>query len=547
MENSIKRQSLELGAIWLIGSAVLAKLIGAFFKIPLASDSCLGDLGFGFFSSFYDLLLPFWTLSISGFPVAIAHFIAKYEEKSDRLKITQVLKCSKSFLKAICVLIVLLLIALYFPISGASYNDSNALLCFLAILPSALVSCAISYYRGYFEGYANMRPTAVSSLIEALGKLTLGYSFAYFTIKKTENFYLAAAASLFGISIGTLLSCVYLHFHYRKYGGKEISFQIKQVNVDTALKRSIIALSLTATIASLSSGIISLIDTLSVRTVLDVSIKNNPDFYKASFSGLLDNADVFDLSTILYGIKSKAHTVFNIFLTIAMAIAVTAMPTLSKDTGPNKKVKALNTVLRFTSLFTFPIAGGFIVIGKPIMSFLFGNGASSVVGGKILTIYGFAVIFAGFSIVLVSVIQAFGKHKFAFITIIFASLIKLALNLSLCGVSKLNIYACAFTTLFFYVILFIFQIFFIIKEGYFVSLKGVFLKPIFAALLSSLTALLISNFHNSSITTLISVVIAALVYFTILIVTRFFKRSDFQNFSFMTKFKNMFKKPKNLE
>ncbi len=547
MENSIKRQSLELGAIWLIGSAVLTKLIGAFFKIPLASDSCLGDLGFGYFSSFYDLLLPLSTLSISGFPVAISHFISKYEENSDKLKIVQVLKCSKSFLKVVCALIILFLITLYFPVSSAFVDDSSAFLCFLAILPSAFSCTAISYYRGYFEGYANMRPAAVSSLIEALGKLILGYGFAYFTIKKTENFYLAAAACLLGISIGTLVSCLYLHSHYRKYGGKEISLQLKQVNVDTALRRSIISLSFTVAIASLSSGIISLIDTLTVRTVLDFSIKNNPDFYKASFSGLLDNADVFSLPTILYGIKSKAHTVFNIFLTIVMAIAVTAMPSLSKDTEPKKRIKSVNTVLRFTSLFTFPIAGGFIVIAKPIMSLLFGGGDSSIVGGKILTIYGFTVIFAGFSIVLVSVIQAFGKHKFAFITIIFASLIKLALNLSLCGISKLNIYACAFTTLFFYVILFIFQMFFIIKEGYFVSLKGVFLKPIFAALLSSLTALLISNFHNSGITTLISVVIAALVYFAILIATAFFKKSDFQNSSFAAKFKNMFKKPKNLE
>lgn len=45
-------------------SAVLVKLIGALFKIPLSSAHCLGDEGFGYFSSAYDLFSPIYSLAM---------------------------------------------------------------------------------------------------------------------------------------------------------------------------------------------------------------------------------------------------------------------------------------------------------------------------------------------------------------------------------------------------------------------------------------------------------------------------------------------------
>lgn len=545
MENKIKHQSLELGAIWLISSAILSKLIGAFFKIPLAADNCLGDIGFGYFSSFYDLLVPLSTLSISGFPVAISHFIAKYEQESDKQGISLVLKCSKSFLKTVCLVLTLFLIVLYFPLSSSTDSNFGALLCFLAILPSVALCTVISYYRGYFEGFSNMRPTAISTLIEALAKLILGYGFAYVTVRLTGNFAFAAAASLFGIFLGTLVSSLFLRSCYKRYGGNALCDYTKNIKIDKALKRSIISLSLTVAIASLSSGIISLIDTLTVRTVLGFSVENHSEYYFTAFKSLLDKTDIQALPTLLYGIKSKAHTIFNIFLTIAMAIGVTAMPSLSKSDTQKGRLKSVNTALRFVSLFTFPIAGGFIVIAQPIMALLFGDGASSQIGGKILAIYGVAVIFAGFSIVLANVLQALSRHTFVLKSIIFASVVKLALNIFLCGIPRFNIYACAFTTLIFYVILFSLEIFLLIKGGNFNSLKAVFLKPLIAGIISSLVAYFVVSASSNIYFTLVAVILAAVVYFAILFATRFFLPSDFDEIPLLDKIRNMSKKTKN--
>ena len=79
MNNNLKEQkhTLEQGAVILLVTAILVKITGALFKIPLSSSFCLGDLGFGYFSAAYDLINPFTILSISGLPVAVSKLVAE--------------------------------------------------------------------------------------------------------------------------------------------------------------------------------------------------------------------------------------------------------------------------------------------------------------------------------------------------------------------------------------------------------------------------------------------------------------------------------------
>ena len=69
---------MQYGTAVLLISAVIVKLIGALFKIPLSSAHCLGDEGFGFFSSAYDLFSPLYSLAMAGLPVATARTVSEH-------------------------------------------------------------------------------------------------------------------------------------------------------------------------------------------------------------------------------------------------------------------------------------------------------------------------------------------------------------------------------------------------------------------------------------------------------------------------------------
>ena len=70
-----KHQSFEYGAAILVVATMLVKVIGAVFKIPLSS--LIGTLGFGYFSSAYDLFLPIYSLAMAGLPIAISRMVAE--------------------------------------------------------------------------------------------------------------------------------------------------------------------------------------------------------------------------------------------------------------------------------------------------------------------------------------------------------------------------------------------------------------------------------------------------------------------------------------
>ena len=76
--HKITRQKAGQSAVILLLSTVFVKIIGAAFKIPLASNLFLGDLGFGYFSVAYDLFTPFYVLAISGLPSALSNIIAEF-------------------------------------------------------------------------------------------------------------------------------------------------------------------------------------------------------------------------------------------------------------------------------------------------------------------------------------------------------------------------------------------------------------------------------------------------------------------------------------
>ena len=66
----MKQQTFWKGSAILLISAMLTKVLGACFKIPLTN--VLGGTGMGYFSTAYGLLLPVYALSVTGLSAAVS-------------------------------------------------------------------------------------------------------------------------------------------------------------------------------------------------------------------------------------------------------------------------------------------------------------------------------------------------------------------------------------------------------------------------------------------------------------------------------------------
>ncbi len=538
METSKNETSkLKKGALILVFSSVLVKIISAIFKIPLASNFCLGDLGFGYFSSAHDIFIPIHFVAVSGFPVAISQMVSEYVAKGEYSNARSALKASKKLVLTLGLIgfaIYVGLILLLVPFTDKTIYS------FLAVAPSILFCLWASCYRGYYEGLSDMRPAAISGVIEALGKLVLGLGVAFFVLKISGNLALASAAATFGISLGALFSAIYLRFKYKRNNGLKVFYDSgkSQPIPDDEIIKKLLLISIPIVAASLLNSAVAFIDALTVKNQISDLISNNSEKFANTYSALIselkvqagENVTPKILSTALYGIRSKAYTLFNLIPTLTMSIGVGLIPvvTASFSTGERKILKTnISAVLKLSALICFPAGLGFIVFSEKIMVLLYGSVASSQIGGQMLAMFGIAAIFAGFSLPLASILQAIGKQNVAFINISLGIVLKLILNLTLCNIYEINIYGSAISTVACFGLTFVLHLICILKYvGIPTDLLNSILKPVISAGICVVAGYGVGMLSSSSAFTAISIFTAMVVYFVVLSLFNTFDDTD---------------------
>ena len=80
-------------------------------------------------------------------------------------------------------------------------KNPDARLAVMAIAPSVLMVAILSVFRGYYQGRSNMVPTAVSQVIEALGKLFVGLGLAFYAKQQGMDDPMVAAMAVLGLSL----------------------------------------------------------------------------------------------------------------------------------------------------------------------------------------------------------------------------------------------------------------------------------------------------------------------------------------------------------
>ncbi len=557
MNGKPKNQTLKQSALILLFSAVLVKLIGALFKIPLSSDYILGDLGFGYFSSGYDVFTPIYFLSVSGFPVAISKIVATLAANGRYSEVEKTFKVSRRLMLCFGIVCFLGFLICVYPLTHFTDKSGKSLYSYIAIAPSIIFCFIAAGYRGYFEGLGDMRPAAVSNIIEALGKLVLGLGFAFAIIKITGDPALSSGAAIVGISVGTCISALYLKLRYKREKGTDTAFNPDAATLSGAeIVKELIFLSVPIVFASVSVSLAAFIDSVTVRAQLNGIFAQNDNAANGIFSALLSEykntfgklPDMHSLSTLLYGIRSKAYTLFNLAPALTVSIAVGLIPAVTESFA-QKNIRALNenakAALKLTSLICFPLGLGLTFLGERIMCLLFGAGESSYLGGQMLVIYGIAAIFAGFSYPLAGILQAINKQNTVFINVLAGIIVKIVLNLLLCKIESINILGAAYSTLACFFVTSCMHLFalFYKTDLAFKVLSGL-LKPAASALICVGAAALICRFGDSNLITLLSVIAAAALYFLFLILFKAFDESDIEALPAGEKLKNVCKRLK---
>lgn len=542
-EKKRKPQSFEYGAIILLCSTLLVKIIGAIFKIPLSN--LIGDLGFGYFSSAYDLFTPIYTLAMAGLPIAVSRVVAEHVAKERYNDVKSSLKITKRIFTVTGLSAFIIMLVLIYPFVLITDETGKTIYSLFAIAPSLLFCCIMSAYRGYYEGLRNMYPTAISDVIEALGKLILGYGFAFVIMKITSNVAYAAAGAMLGITIGGMASATFLHLRYKIKGDGITAQELASAPVardNKTAAKAIIAIAIPVVLASLANSVTSLVDVSMVKWQLNRLVGNSADIIRNMYENSILDYNILqsknnleslmneEIPTFLYGIRGKAFTLYNLIPTITSVLGVSALPVVAsawtkRDKGLLKR--NIESSLKLTAIISMPAGMGFLFLADKIMGLVYSTVASVEIGGAMLRIYGLAAIFSGLAIPMISMLQAVGKEKISLRNVAIGAGLKVVVNFIFVGIPTINIKGAAIGTFVSYLFIFIANLLSLIKyTGVKPNVYKTILKPFIAALCCGISTVIIDLGGFGSVGTVAEIAIAAVVYFAVLVIFNTFEPQD---------------------
>lgn len=554
-----KKKSFIQGALVLACANLIVKLIGAFFKIPLYE--LLDKNGSGLFNVAYQIYTFMFIIATAGFPIAVSKMVAESIARDNPREASKIFRSARLLLGIIGITGSLILYFFSEELAGFLHN-TDAALAIKAISPAVFLVALVSAYRGYFQGKQNMFPTAFSEVIEATAKLVVGIFFAmYFmrmdidptltasvdfnsgrVVSESMRTILAAAGAIFGVTVGTLCSLL-LMLVVSLFSKKEAAPQIKVRSTSSILKE-LVMISIPITIGASVSSLTSLVDlaTIMNRLVINPKVFDNyrflfeegTDFFRQALSeGWSDALILEKKANVLYGMYTgQAQTMFNLPLTIIVALGMSVVPAISSAVAGGKPLEAkkiTESALRITTLFAFPCTIGLSVLAKPILALLYSDADAYMLLQKL----SIAIVFVSVVSVSNSILQAYGKVYYPVINMVIGGVVKIFMNYNFIPV--LGIDGAPIATIVCYGVIAVLNIICIIR---FVKIKfsllDFILRPAAAALVMGAAAvsvlrLIAPILGGGRLATLFAIFCGGVIYVIMIFVVGAVKKDDLSN------------------
>ena len=468
-----ERQRSLIGGISVLGIAgIICKVVGVLFRIPLSH--IIGTKGLGLFQQVmpsYNLLLA---ITSAGIPVAISRMVSHYVTIGEPGNARKVFKTAFKLLTVLGIVSTIILL-LCSRLIATLVKTPEGYLSYMCIAPSLFFVCVMSAYRGYMQGLRRMLPTAISQLIEQVGKVAVALPLASIGFARggeETGWILGSAGALLGTSLAECAAMLYMLIQGRLFKNPPAKPDEKTVSGRDLAKRIVriaIPISLGACIVPLSS-------------VIDSGM----------LKGLMMDSGLSDaISLSRYGVYSGiVITMINVPTAIAMAMSTNLVPAVASGLA-RKDMKYVareaGIGLRVASVVGFPCSIGMSLLAKPIVFLLYGSNPRF--SAEELMLAGNLLEFSAMTIILFTMVQATsgilqgaGKQKIPMLTLLAGVVCKIVLNIILVSNRNISIHGAPVASLVCYTVSMVPNLYYSCKyTGCRFSIPNVILRPLGAA------------------------------------------------------------------
>lgn len=438
-----KQQSFWKGSAILLISAMLTKVLGACFKIPLTN--VLGGTGMGYFSCAYGLFLPIYALSITGLSASVAQTVAHAAALGNQAEVRRIRRIARLACGVLGLVLSIGIFLLAEPFSSSIAAQPYALFSVLAIAPAALFGCLTAVERGYWEGLQNMTPTAVSQAVEAVAKLGLGLFFCQWTLCHPRTVCawvsadvplaaLAAAAAVLGVTFSTAVGWLFflLRSLFVRTGYVRPEKNCKTVSAAQILRRLLYVM-IPVALGSLVTNLTSLLDLVTMMRCLSRVQFLHMDQLVDRFGEI---AASVDFPAFVYGsFTGMAVTVFNLVPSVTNMLGKSALPCAAALWARGDKAGVAShacAVVTAAAAMVLPAAGGLAVLAEPVMHVLYsGRPEEAILAAQALQALLPGMVCLCLTFPLCSMLQGIGKAVIPVECMLVGVAVKLVGNLTL--------------------------------------------------------------------------------------------------------------------
>lgn len=522
----MRKKKLMRSAAILSIAGIIVKILGAFFKIPIVN--MIGDLGMSSFTPAYNIYSFFLAFSTAGFPVAISRLISenvalgKLGDAQNVFKVSQYIMTVIGVISFCVVLFSAELVANKIGLPNSSFAIKS-------IAPALIFVPIMASFRGYFQGMHDMKPTAISQIVEQGLRVFFGLALAYMMfheIIKVGEFpglpeTRGAAGATFGTTMGAIGGLIYIYIIYLKKGKK----YIKNIDNDTprdVIKnvKKIVVIAFPITVGAILMPVMGLVDAGIVNLRL--------------ISAGMSSDDAIRLYGQLTGFAGPLVNLPQVFI---QAIAVSLVPIISEWNAKFNITGIKNYTqdsCKLALIIALPCAMGLIVLAEPILILIYpGQIESAISTAQCLKILSTGIVFLAITQTLTSILQGIGKQKIPVYNLFLGIIVKVVITW--CFVPIIGVNGAALGTVAAYLLAMILNIV-AVKKLVRAKWRGkeVLVKPFICTSIMGVFSIII--FHGLSvllgtngIVTMITILFDIILYIFLLFITNTVKRNEILN------------------
>ena len=418
-QTTTQQKQMLLGTVWLTASNFISRFLGAIYIIPWYI--WMGKHGAeanGLFTMGYNIYAWFLLISTAGVPVAVAKQVAKYntmDQKDHSFTLIREFLKFMLLLGAIFAVVMYLLSPFFAHVSGVGKELIPVM---QSLSWAVLVFPAMSVIRGFFQGFNNLKPYAISQIAEQVIRVIWMLLTTFFIMKLGSKDYAAAVTqSTFAAFIGMFASMAVLVYFLWK-ANLLSSILHKPVSSTNINSRALLVDTIREAIPFIITG-----SAIQLFQIIDqVTFINVMKWFT--------NYTNSQLVVMFSYFSANPNKITMILIAVATSIGGVGIPLLTENYVKGDLKSAARLVqdnLSMLLLFLLPATIGSVLVARPLYTIFYGRPDSLALGLFIFAML--QTIILGIYTVLSPMIQALFQNRKAIIYFGYGVLVKLILQI----------------------------------------------------------------------------------------------------------------------